>query len=102
MQQPAKIQLTEKAEDSRTAHLQPLIDFLKARGNQPATEDEFTFDRDGYGRYAFTEPLDIAALQAHFDFPPTLLLTKDAVQDTRNFVGIGQYVAPGPPMTFAS
>ena len=100
MQQSAKIQLIEKAEDSRTAHLQPVIDFLKAHGNQPATADEFTFDRDGYGRYSFIEPLDMTALQAHFDFPPTLLLTKDAVQDTRNFVGITQHVAQGPPLEF--
>ncbi|RZL06213.1 MAG: hypothetical protein EOO62_19350 [Hymenobacter sp.] len=56
-------------------------------------------DRDGYGRYSFTEPLDRAALQARLDFPPTLLFTKDTVRDPRNFVGITHYLDPGPPLT---
>jgi hypothetical protein len=101
MQQSAKIQLLEKEEGSRTAHLQPIIDFLKAHGNQPATADEFTFDRDGLGNYSFTAPLDIAAIQAHFEIPPTLLLNKNSVHDTRNLVEITQHVASGPPLTFA-
>ena len=99
MQQSAKTQLFEKAEGSRTAHLQPVIDFLKAHGNQPATVDEFTFDRDGLGSYCFTAPLDMAAIQANFDIPPTLLLNKNSVHDTRNFVEIRQHVAAGPPIT---
>lgn len=101
MQQSAKIQLLEKVENSRTPHLQPVIDFLKAHGNQPATVDEFTFDRDGFGSYCFTAPLDMEGIQANFDIPPTLLLNKDSVQDTRNFVEIRQHVAAGPPLTFA-
>lgn len=94
-----KTVLVEKLPGSRTAHLQPVIDFLKAYGNQPVSGDAFTFDRDGYGDYRFTEPLDMAALREHFDFPPTLLLNQNSVQDTRNFVGINQHVAQGPPLT---
>lgn len=98
-QQLPKTLILEKVGESRTAHLQPLIDFLKAQGNQPASGDDFTFDRDGYGDYRFTGPLDMGALKEHFDFPPTLLLNQNSVQDTRNFVGIGQHVAQGPPIT---
>jgi hypothetical protein len=98
-QQVPKTLILEKVGDSRTAHLQPLIDFLKAHGNQPARVDDFTFDRDGYGDYRFASPLDMAALVAHFDFPPTLLLNQNSVEDTRNFVGINQHVAQGPPIT---
>ena len=94
----AKVPISAKFDGSRTAHLQPLIDFLKAQGNAPASADTFTFDRDGYGDYRFAGPLDMAALRERFEFPPTLLLGQNSVQDTRNFVGIGQHVAQGPPI----
>ena len=98
-QQLPKTLILEKVGDSRTAHLQPVIDFLKALGNQPASGDDFLFDRDGYGDYRFTDPLDMAALRAQFEFPATLLLNQNSVQDQRNFVGIGQHIAQGPFIT---
>ncbi|TDN39838.1 hypothetical protein E4631_23335 [Hymenobacter sp. UV11] len=85
-----KTVLVEKLPDSRTAHLQPIIDYLTAEGNTPADQAMFTYDRDGYGSYYFKEALDMARLRAHFAFPATILLTKDTVQDTRNFVRITQ------------
>ena len=33
--------ISDKADGSRTAHLQPVIDFLKDQGNEPATGDAF-------------------------------------------------------------
>ena len=59
---------------SDTDHLLPVIAFLKAHGNTPAAGDEFTFNRDGLGTYGFQQPLDVALLQEHFVFPPTISL----------------------------
>ena len=95
-----KVALVEKLPDSRTAHLQPVIDFLKAQGNAPASNDEFTYNRDGFGEYEFHQPLDVEALRQRFTFPSTILLTKDAVQDTRNFVAVTQALPPSAPLTF--
>ncbi|MDF7814172.1 hypothetical protein [Hymenobacter sp. YC55] len=95
-----KIALVEKLPDSRTAHLQPVIDFLKALGNEPANGDEFVFNRDGYGEYLFRQPLPVAQLREQFTFPSTITLTGTAVEDTRNFVAINQASVPGPPLIF--
>ena len=96
-----KTVLAQKLPDSRTAHLQPVIDFLKEQGNAPA-QPGFTFDRDGYGTCYFEKPLDMELLKARFAFPDTILLTKDAVQDSRNFVGITQRIPLGPVLTFGA
>ncbi|MGI4872850.1 MAG: hypothetical protein ACRYFX_16955 [Janthinobacterium lividum] len=74
--------------DSRTAHLQPVIDFLKARGNQPAGVDAWAHDRDGLKTYAFARPLDIAALEAHFEFPPAIIPYPKGIFDKDNFAQI--------------
>ncbi len=97
---PAKVPISAKLDGSRTAHLQPLINFLKAQGNEPASADDFTFDRDGYGSYYFAQVLDMEALRAHFALPAAILLTKDTVQDTRNFVRITQAFGPQPVLSF--
>ncbi|GGG59639.1 hypothetical protein [Hymenobacter glacieicola] len=81
---------------SDTDHLLPVIDFLKARGYTPATGDRFDFNRDGLGTYGFTEPLNVALLQEHFVFPPTITLSGEGLHDTRHFVRIGQGT-PTPP-----
>ncbi len=96
-----KVPILAKNNDSRTVHLQPLIDFLTAQGNVPASEN-FTFDRDGYGSYYFAQALDMEALRAQFELPITLLLTKDTVQDTRNFVRITQAFGPQPVLSFGA
>lgn len=96
---PQKVPILAKLDGSRTAHLQPLIDYLAAQGNAPASED-FTYDRDGYGSFYFTKALDMALLRAHFAFPATIVLTKDTVQDTRNFVRITQAFSPQPVLSF--
>lgn len=88
--------ILDKADGSRTAHLQPVIDFLKAQGNEPATGDAFYYTRDGYGVYGFAQPLDVSALRARFEFPPSIHLTATSVQDTRHFVCITQDRGPRP------
>ena len=82
---------------SDTDHLLPVIDFLKARGNTPAAGDAFQFNRDGLGTYGFTQPVDVALLQEHFVFPPTIKLSVDGLHDTRHFVRIAQG-NPGLPV----
>lgn len=98
--------IAEKVDGSRTAHLQPLIDFLIAQGNPPwpapsyqaVGENGFCFDRDGFGTFYFEQPLNIAALATHFALPASILLSKTAVSDSRNFVRISQLVPQGPPI----
>lgn len=93
----------EKIDGSRTAHLQPLIDFLKAQGNPPwqassnqaVGENGFYFDRDGFGTFYFEQPLNIASIATHFELPASILLGKTAVSDSRNFVSISQLVPQG-------
>ena len=75
---------------NRTDHLQPIIDFLKAQGYEPATGDAFWYNRDGLGTYGFTEPLDVELLQQHFDFPPSLHVSHGQVFDSRHFMRISQ------------
>lgn len=74
-----------------TDHLLPVIEFLKKQGNQPATNDEFRFNRDGFGVYGFQQPINIDLLKRHFDFPSTIILAGGALRDDRHFVGIEQY-----------
>jgi hypothetical protein len=100
---PQKEPISEKMGGSRTAHLQPLIDFLQARGNtpwqapsyQPVGADGFAYDRDGFGTFYFEQPLNLAALVAWFDLPETITVGKTAVCDSRNFVSISQAVPQG-------
>jgi hypothetical protein len=97
---PAKVPISAKLDGSRTAHLQLLIDFLKAQGNEPASADDFTFDRDGYGSYYFAQELDMEALRAQFDLPASIVAGQSAVYDSRNFVCITQAFGPQPVLSF--
>lgn len=97
---PSKVPILAQSDDSRTAHLQPLIDFLKAQGNESASPAGFTYDRDGYGSYYFAQPLDIEALRAQFDFPPSIEAGPLAVFDSGNFVAITQALPPGRVLSF--
>jgi hypothetical protein len=91
-----KKSISEKFEDSRTAHLRPLIDFLKAQGNPPwpapgygsIGADGFVFDRDGYGTFYFRDPLVLDAVRQHFLLSTTILAQNGAIWDQRNGVGI--------------
>jgi hypothetical protein len=95
---PEKEPIPEKLEGSRTAHLQPLIDFLKAQGNtpwptpsdRPVGADGFEYDRDGFGTFYFEQPLDLLALAARFELPDTITVGTTAVYDRRNFAGLSQ------------
>lgn len=101
-----KIRIQEKVIGSLTAHLMPLIEFIKAQGNPPVpppsyaqlNEDGFRFDRDGLGTFLFQEPLDVAAIQARFELPPTIVFITDGdIWDRRSRVGIQR----GRPVTEA-
>ncbi len=97
---PEKVPISASLDGSRTAHLQPVIDLLKAEGNELASVDGFTFDRDGYGTCYFEKPLDMDLLKARFAFPPDIHLSNNAVFDAGNFIAITQRIPPGPPLTF--
>ncbi|MFD2719869.1 hypothetical protein ACFST9_14165 [Hymenobacter monticola] len=84
-----------------TDHLLPVIDFLKAQGNTPAAGDAFQVNRDGLGTYGFTQPLDVALLQEHFVFPPTIKLSVDGLHDSRHFVRIAQAIPNQPARKFS-
>ena len=97
-----RVPISAKNDDSRTAHLQPLIDFLKGQGNAPASADDFTFDRDGYGSYYFAQALDMEALRARFDLPASIVAGQSAVYDGRNFVCITQAFGSQPVLSFGA
>lgn len=99
MKNPKKIAIAERASGSVTAHLLPVVAFLKAQGNPPAPPlsyaqqgpGGFQFDRDGLGTFLFEKPLDVEALKARFDFPPTINFTRQGdLWDSRNRVGISR------------
>ncbi len=97
---PEKVPISAQSDASRTAHLQPVIDFLKAQGNESASPAGFAFDRDGYGTYCFEKPLDMEAIRARFAFPDSINVSNDAVYDAGNFVAIIQRIPPGRVLTF--
>ena len=79
---------------SRTAHLRPIVEFLKAGGNEPASGDEFEYNRDGLGTYLFADSLDLEAVGREFDLPDSLILADNTIHDERHFVEIRKrYVA---------
>lgn len=106
---PDKEPISEKFAGSRTAHLQPLIAFLKVQGNipwqapsyRPVGVDEFDFDRDGFGNFYFTSPLDLAAVREKFVLPATISFTPGGtIWDERNLVGIAQATPVTSPLHF--
>jgi hypothetical protein len=97
---PEKVLILADMADFRTAHLQPVIDFLKAQGNEPATDDQFHYNRDGLGVYGFAQPVDVALLQEHFDFPASIHLSVDGLHDSRHFVRI-QHTPDQPVRRFS-
>ena len=104
-----KVVLVEKLSDSRTAHLLPVIEFLKTQGNTPwlapsyrrVGDDGFDFDRDGFGNFYFDKPLDLQAVRTHFALPATITFTQDGgIWDRRNLVGIAQAKPVAVPLSF--
>lgn len=96
---PKKVLIAAQDEGSCAAHLLPLIKFLTAQGNTPSrplsytTQDEhgFNIDRDGYGKFLFDQPLDLAAVNARFALPPTIHFTPDnGIWDSLHKRGISQ------------
>ncbi len=89
--------------DPRTDHLQPVIDFLLAKGNRPSHwwhEDGFWFDQGGVLHYTFTDPIDAAELREHFAFPPSITLSDDGtIKDGPNYFDIS-YDRPAKPFSF--
>lgn len=99
MKNPKKVAIAEKVPGSLTAHLIPLVAFLKAQGNTPApplsyaqqNPDGFNFDRDGLGTFLFENPLDVEAIKVHFDLPSGIGFTRQGdLWDSRNRVGISR------------
>lgn len=87
-QLPARVAISAGVPGSDTAHLQPVINFLKAQGNTPAAGDAFQFNRDGLGVYGFAQPLDTQQMKEYFDFPSSISLSVDGLHDSRHFVRI--------------
>lgn len=99
-QLPARVVIAAGVAGSNTAHLQPVIDFLKTQGYTPAAGDTFQFNRDGLGVYGFDQPLDTQLLQEHFDFPSSISLSVDGLHDSRHFVRI-QHTPNRPARRFS-
>lgn len=87
--------------DPRTAHLRPVIEYLLAQGNTPASwrGDAFAFDQGGEGHYLFAGPIDAAQLRERFAFPASIRVYEDGfIQDGLNRVDI----SPGRPQRLFS
>ncbi len=83
--------------DLRTDHLRPVIAFLLAQGNTPASwrGDAFSFDQGGEGHYLFAGPIDAAQLREQFAFPASIRVYKDgSIRDSLNRVDISQESLP--------
>ena len=79
--------------DPRTAHLRPVIEYLLAQGNMPASwrGDAFAFDQGGEGHYLFAGPIDAAQLREQFVFPASIRVYDDgSIKDSLNRVDISQ------------
>ena len=88
--------------DPRTDHLRPVIAFLLAQGNTPASwrGDAFSFDQGGEGHYTFIDPIDAAQLREHFTFPASIRVYEDGyIKDSLNRVDIG-HERPQRPFNF--
>lgn len=53
------------------AHLEPVIEFLRDRGNPPTTRDPFVLYPDGW-RCDLTRPINFADLEETFEFPDSI------------------------------
>lgn len=83
-----QIPVLPKLPGSRTAHLQPVLDWLLAQGCQPAGLPAFTFNRDGHGSCRFAGTLPLAQLAARFALPASVVPYADGLDDRRNFLEI--------------
>ena len=63
--------------NSRSAHLQPVIDFLISQGNTPLQKG-FYYDKGGIGTFEFADPIDSNLLKEKFEFPDSIKVGKDA------------------------
>ena len=95
-----KIQLAAQGapgHDPRTAHLHPVIEYLLAQGNTPASwrGDAFAFDQGGEGHYLFAGPLDAVQLREQFAFPASIRVYDDgSMKDSLSRVDISQALLP--------
>lgn len=88
--------------DPRTDHLRPVLEYLLAQGNTPASwrGDAFSFDQGGEGHYLFTNPLDAAQLREQFLFPDSIQVDDEgSIRDSLNRVDIC-HDRPHVPLSF--
>lgn len=88
--------------DPRTDHLRPVIEYLLAQGNTPASwrGDAFSFDQGGEGHYLFAGPIDAAQLRERFAFPASIQVYDDgSIKDSLNRVDIS-HERPALPFSF--
>ena len=71
--------------DEPYSNLDPIIEFLKAGGNSPKN-GRFINKPHSNSVYVFESPLDFDALVEHFEFPDSIVLTRqtNSILDSLN------------------
>lgn len=78
--------LTESPDpNDETAHLRPIIEFLKEQGNEPLNRSGFIFDKGGFGEMRWKKPFNVQKIQDHFILPESIQIDSSGeIHDQRN------------------
>lgn len=86
-----KVNVEPSSDDPKRpfVHLERIVNFLIANGNQPVHAELFALDQDGW-HCLLTKPINFDLLESHFDFPSSIRLSRkdDAILDTLTWVEI--------------
>jgi len=87
-----KIKILPQSPDPKdeTAHLRPVIEFIKTQGNSPENKDQFEYDlKDGFKTYTFKLPIDRLMIEKKFEFPDTIAFVDNrTIHDKKNLIEI--------------
>jgi len=78
--------------NDETAHLRPVIEFLKTSGNAPKDDRGFVFDKGGYGELRWKKAFNKEKILECFSFPGSIYFHPSGeIYDERNAL----YLIPG-------
>jgi hypothetical protein len=85
----AKIKISDMPVDDRDvySHLRPIIDFIKAQGNEPH-RDEFMNEKSSMSYYFFKGPIDPELITATFDLPESITVDSNGNIHDKNWATV--------------
>ena len=85
-----KIKIPIRVKGSQTAHLNPIVDYLRSMGNE-TWYDEFSYDKGGPTLY-FKSPINQKDILDNFELPETIGVDRHgSIIDDRNGIKIIYY-----------